>query len=76
MAKKPKVPAHVSRRAEELVAKIAAGEVIPRRVIHVPSVYVVEIGMRWRLVSTDHGKTYAPMSHEAYNRKVSKCSQP
>ncbi|AXH50977.1 hypothetical protein CPT_Scapp_048 [Serratia phage Scapp] len=71
----PRVPSKIAERAAVMVRCIREGTLTPRRAKHVLNVRVVDIGKRWRLVSVDFGITWQPMSHEAYNREVSKCSQ-
>lgn len=73
MAKAARLPKYVTDRAAILVEQIKAGTIKPRRAKHIESVRVVDIGRRYRLLSTDHGETWRPVSHEAYNREVSEC---
>lgn len=71
----PRWPKYVELRAQELRAKLESGQIKARRAMHVDNVQVVDIGKRWRLVSVDGGDTFNVMSHEKYNRTVSKCCQ-
>lgn len=62
------IPAKIQRRADELVARIQAGELRPHRLEGRESTLVVRMGIHWRLVDVAAKGNWQVMSHEKYNR--------
>lgn len=67
MAKK--IPNKIQQKADVVLTKYRQGLVNPRKTSR-HGYYVLNVGLDWRLLSKDGGKSFELMSHEKYNKQV------
>ena len=62
----------IQKRANVALADHTLGLIKARRLKHFTDMRVIDIGMHYRLVSFDCGATFEIMTHNAYERHISR----
>lgn len=71
MAKKPKFPAHIVKKADKVIGAFYSGKLHARK-MHLKDRLTLDINPFYRLLSFDAGKTWELLTHEDYNKHVNR----